>query len=102
MGVREYDPVNGRFTAADPLKGPHMDPQQRNRYTYTSNNPLIRYDLSGLYWGESYVDAAVGTWNDYQEGGVGALWDDWKMGYGSMSTSEQVALLGIPAVAGGP
>ncbi|MHB0914898.1 MAG: hypothetical protein ACYC4M_04340, partial [Thermoleophilia bacterium] len=27
------------------------DPQQRNRYTYTSNNPLVRYDLNGMWWG---------------------------------------------------
>ncbi|MEK7816873.1 MAG: RHS repeat-associated core domain-containing protein, partial [Actinomycetota bacterium] len=47
MGVREYDPSLGRFTSADPLKGSITDPQQRNRYTYTSNNPLVRYDLNG-------------------------------------------------------
>ena len=49
MGVREYDPSLGRFTSADPLKGSITDPQQRNRYTYTSNNPLVRYDLNGLF-----------------------------------------------------
>jgi RHS repeat-associated protein len=47
MGVREYDPALGRFTSADPLKGDPNEPQQRNRYTYTSNNPLTRYDLDG-------------------------------------------------------
>ncbi|MHB0867465.1 MAG: DUF6531 domain-containing protein [Thermoleophilia bacterium] len=47
MGVREYEPVAGRFTSADPLKGTPTDPQQRNRYPYTSNNPLVRYDLDG-------------------------------------------------------
>lgn len=37
----------GRFTSVDPLKGVPTDPQQRNRYMYTANNPLTRYDLDG-------------------------------------------------------
>ncbi|MHB9089143.1 MAG: right-handed parallel beta-helix repeat-containing protein, partial [Thermoleophilia bacterium] len=52
MGVRDYDPATGRFTSVDPLRGTPFDPQQRNRYTFTSNNPLVRYDLSGLAWCE--------------------------------------------------
>ena len=56
MGARDYDPGLGRFTSADPLKGSPLNPQQRNRYPYTGNNPLTRYDLNGLYWGESYVN----------------------------------------------
>ncbi len=50
MGVREYDPAFGRFNSADPLKGDPRDPQGRNRYSYTGNDPLTRYDLSGRSW----------------------------------------------------
>jgi RHS repeat-associated protein len=50
MGVRDYDPALGRFISVDPLKGTPTDPQQRNRYTYTGNNPLVRYDLDGTRW----------------------------------------------------
>ncbi|MHB9053631.1 MAG: RHS repeat-associated core domain-containing protein, partial [Thermoleophilia bacterium] len=61
MGVREYDPASGRLTSADQLQGTPTDPQQRNRYSYVGNDPLTRYDLSGMYWGESYVNAAEGA-----------------------------------------
>ena len=95
MGAREYDPALGRFVSADPLKGEPTDPQRRDRYTYTGNNPLTRYDLNGLYWGESYVDAAVGTWNDWREGGVEALANDYWQGYNSMPTWAQYADTGV-------
>ncbi|RJQ44179.1 MAG: RHS repeat-associated core domain-containing protein [Gaiellales bacterium] len=58
MGVRDYDPALGRFISTDSLRGSMSDPQQRNRYQYTGNNPLTRYDLNGLYWGESWVEGA--------------------------------------------
>jgi hypothetical protein len=103
MGVREYDPALGRFVSADPLKGNPTEPQMRNRYQYTGNNPLVRYDINGMWWGGdlwgSVRDAAVGIWNDYEEGGVGVLWNDWQAGFGSMSTGQQVVLLGIPGAA---
>ncbi|MCL4472454.1 MAG: hypothetical protein M1539_04400 [Actinobacteria bacterium] len=61
MGVREYDPSLGRFISQDPLKGTATDPQQRNRYQYVGNDPLTRYDLSGMMWG---VDDALGWAED--------------------------------------
>ncbi len=61
MGIRQYDPSYGRFTSVDPLKGTPTDPQQRNRYTYTGNNPLTRYDLDGRAWYNP------GTWLDDEE-----------------------------------
>jgi hypothetical protein len=64
MGVREYDPALGRFVSADPLKGDPTDPQQRNRYIYTSNNPLVRYDLNGETWYKPW------TWFDDEEDGT--------------------------------
>lgn len=42
----------------DPLKGDTTNPQQRNRYPYALNNPLVMYDLNGLYVGEGYLEAA--------------------------------------------
>jgi RHS repeat-associated protein len=48
MGVREYDPALGRFISLDPLKGEPTEPQQRNRYPYVGNNPMMRYDLNGM------------------------------------------------------
>ena len=95
MGVREYDPSLGRFISQDPLKGTPTDPQQRNRYSYVGNDPLTRYDLSGLYPGESYVDAAVGTWNDWREGGVSALANDYWQGYNTMPRWAQAADTGV-------
>jgi RHS repeat-associated protein len=47
MGVRDYDPQQGRFIQVDPLEGSVTSPQQRNRYQYVQNNPLVRYDLDG-------------------------------------------------------
>jgi hypothetical protein len=61
MGVREYDLALGRFTSADLLKGNLTQPQQRNRYQYAGNNPLVRYDLDGNTWYEPW------TWFDDEE-----------------------------------
>ncbi|MFA5801894.1 MAG: RHS repeat-associated core domain-containing protein, partial [Thermoleophilia bacterium] len=52
MGVREHDPVVGRLTSADPLKGDAMNPQSLNRYGYALNNPMTTYDLDGRQAGE--------------------------------------------------
>lgn len=61
FGKREYDPATGRWTTKDPLgfvEGP-------NRYAYSQNNPLTRYDLYGLFsiteaW-KSFTDAVSST-----------------------------------------
>lgn len=75
MGAREYDPALGRFTSADPLKGNPADPQMRNRYEYVANNPLVKYDLAGLYPGEDWVNAAVAT-------ATASMTYDWATGSG--------------------
>ncbi len=95
MGAREYDPTLGRFTSADPKSGELTAPLMRNRYPYALNNPNTWYDLSGLYPGESYVDAAVGTWNDWRQGGVSALANDYWQGYSSMPTWAQYTDTGV-------
>jgi hypothetical protein len=61
MGVREYDPALGSFVSADLLKGIASNPQTRNRYKYSLNNPLVLYDLNGLYPGESIVNWIEGV-----------------------------------------
>jgi RHS repeat-associated protein len=45
--ARMYDPLLGRFVSADPIAPRRSDPQSRNRYTYTLNNPLKFTDPTG-------------------------------------------------------
>jgi RHS repeat-associated protein len=93
MGVREYDPALGRFTSADPLEGSPTDPQQRNRFSYTSNNPLVRYDLNGLFWDELW-DAI--TFAD-DRSLTGIMWDydmtvyDFASNFGMMKWKHDTA-----------
>ena len=104
MGAREYDPSLGRFISADPLTGDPTVPQQLSRYPYVGNDPLARYDLSGLSWLDdigataiSVGEAFVGTVNDYENGGIPALESDWWNGFSSMSTKGKIADLALPA-----
>ena len=46
--ARLYDPVVGRFLAADPIIDP-TNSQSLNRYSYCLNNPLKYNDLTGMY-----------------------------------------------------
>jgi len=46
-GARYYEPLMGRFTAIDKVKGKIGSPQNLNRYAYVQNNPLTRADPSG-------------------------------------------------------
>jgi RHS repeat-associated protein len=50
--ARMYANRYGRFTAVDPLiaSGKSANPQTFNRYSYTSNNPVIRVDRNGEDW----------------------------------------------------
>ncbi|MBL8183412.1 MAG: RHS repeat-associated core domain-containing protein [Blastocatellia bacterium] len=50
--ARMYENRLGRFTAVDPLlaSGRSSNPQTFNRYIYTSNNPIVRSDPTGLDW----------------------------------------------------
>ncbi|MFL5801986.1 MAG: RHS repeat-associated core domain-containing protein [Roseiflexaceae bacterium] len=45
--ARMYDPLLGRFASADSVVPNPADPQDLNRYTYVSNNPLNRTDPTG-------------------------------------------------------
>ena len=91
MNARLYDPVLGRFLAADPfVQAPNMT-QNFNRYSYCLNNPLRYSDVTGTLFGiddailfvaigvvvGAYVGGAVA--NDYQ-------WNPAKWNYSSMWT----------------
>jgi hypothetical protein len=45
--ARYYDPGLGRFISADSIAPGKDNPQNRNRYSYTLNNPLIYTDPTG-------------------------------------------------------
>ena len=56
MNARLYDPILGRFLAADPfVQAPNMT-QNFNRYSYCLNNPLRFADTSGELFG---IDDAI-------------------------------------------
>lgn len=79
MGLRDYDPLTGRFTTRDPLG---FDSGQLNLYVYAGNDPIERRDPLGL-WSASPSGCAEGicggakfTYKDGHaslclEGGVG-------------------------------
>ncbi|MFE9689124.1 RHS repeat-associated core domain-containing protein [Micromonospora sp. NPDC005806] len=48
LGVREYDPVTGRFISVDPLINPN-EPQQMNGYAYANNTPMTESDPDGRW-----------------------------------------------------
>ena len=51
MNARLYDPLLGRFTAADAIVDGALDLQGYNRYSYGQNNPLAGADPSGnSFW----------------------------------------------------
>ncbi|MEV4560294.1 RHS repeat-associated core domain-containing protein [Kitasatospora sp. NPDC049285] len=47
LGVRQYDPLTGRFISVDPVFEA-SDAQQLGGYTYASSNPVTHSDPSGL------------------------------------------------------
>lgn len=46
--ARYYIPEIGRFITKDPLTGKDGDSQSLNRYVYALNNPVRKFDISGL------------------------------------------------------
>jgi RHS repeat-associated protein len=52
LGVREYDPLAGRFISVDPIVDP-ANPQQLNAYAYANNSPATMSDPTGLMTWES-------------------------------------------------
>jgi len=50
--LRYYDANTARFITKDFLFGDEFDPLTLNRYIYASNDPLLMYDITGLYGGK--------------------------------------------------
>jgi len=48
LGVRYYDPMEGRFISLDPLRANPQDPMTLYRYLYAKNDPVRLIDPSGL------------------------------------------------------
>lgn len=66
LNARLYDPVIGRFMAADPVVGDDSSPGAFNRYAYVLNNPLSFTDPTGLcflgcFWNSSAFRAVLGV-----------------------------------------
>jgi RHS repeat-associated protein len=59
MRARYYDPLLGRFTAADPLRGLLTNPRYLQAYGYGNNDPVNQIDPSGMLFGLS--DAATAS-----------------------------------------
>jgi RHS repeat-associated protein len=60
--ARLYDPVVGRFVAADSIVPDWYDPQALNRYAYALNNPLAYIDPDGhapADWARSWDESAA-------------------------------------------
>jgi RHS repeat-associated protein len=87
FGVRDYDPVVGRWTSKDPIR---FDGGHVNLYSYVGNDPVNRTDPAGRTWGEiigsglaggAYLAASAGVISNpigWCVGIVGvglALWD---------------------------
>ncbi|MFG2132252.1 RHS repeat-associated core domain-containing protein [Streptomyces sp. NPDC048751] len=60
LGVRLYDPGNGRFLSVDPLLEPDK-PQSLNGYAYASNSPVTNSDPTGNSDGIGGIIGAIGA-----------------------------------------
>jgi len=61
LGVRFYDPSLGRFLQEDPVLGSLSEPLTLNRWVYCANDPVNRMDPSGMWFGISLEDFALGV-----------------------------------------
>lgn len=70
MNGRFYDPVIGRFLAADPGVPYGDDPQSFNRYAYGRNSPLRNVDFSGFDDDQAASQATGSGASSLQEDGT--------------------------------
>ena len=50
LNSRYYDPVTQRFLNGDGAVGINDDMSTYNQFVYCGNNPVVRYDASGMFW----------------------------------------------------
>ena len=50
LNSRYYDPVTGRFINLDGVMGVNHNMVTYNLFAYCGNNPVTRYDNTGLFW----------------------------------------------------
>lgn len=49
LRARWMDPKNGTFISVDPAVGSPFEPQSLHKYVFAANNPLTKYDPTGLF-----------------------------------------------------
>ena len=59
--MRFYDPSLGRFLQEDPVLGSLSEPLTLNRWVYCAHDPVNRMDPSGMWFGISLEDFALGV-----------------------------------------
>jgi len=50
LNSRYYDSTTGRFINEDGIMGVNADMHTYNLFVYCGNNPVNRYDVSGMFW----------------------------------------------------
>lgn len=99
--ARYYDPELSRFVSADSIIPDPSDPQDFNRYSYVSNNPIIYVDPSGheadifLVYdnGGSYGSGSSWGFGNYGSFGSWSSWQNsWGGGYGGYGGGGNNAL----------
>ncbi|MEI2689195.1 MAG: RHS repeat-associated core domain-containing protein [Anaerolineae bacterium] len=93
-GARWYDPLIGRFLAADSIVPNPGDSQALNRYAYVNGNPLKYTDPSG-HWLESAIDIAFIIYDIHDIATNGLSWAS------GGALAADVAGLILPGVTGG-
>lgn len=94
-GVRQYNPLHGRFTEEDPMMRETYEVQNQNLYTYCFNQPMTLVDrggcfpsLSEMYQGlQNFNNGVKETWNNgisvvknIWDSGVSMAKDTWNKG----------------------
>ncbi|GCE23592.1 RHS repeat domain-containing protein [Dictyobacter kobayashii] len=62
FGIRSYDPIFGRWTQRTPIGGTLQETLKANPYTYASNDPVNRFDVTGRQdCGGTLLNQGLGT-----------------------------------------
>lgn len=97
MDFRNYDPVSGRFAAADNIVGDLSRPVTLNRYTYANGNPVDYFDPDGHFSIGGVGDAFTSFFSNLFQtageafSGVGQAISDGVSAFTSSTAFRQVA-----------